>query len=526
VRWLALQVVLLSGCALRHARLESTRDRVVTRAADEACGPLGLRRVSLGARWGEYVRVWVTSPTPIRGEARLHVDGRAAPLQRFSTGAEPEPAAIPGVSVEVPPVLPEPRTSTHAVVLDASWTNERLDAPAPLGPGHVLDVTLTGLESARGSCADVSFTVEQGVFRPNVDERAWVAELTRRGGPALQAWLAAEAARKEQVRRDHLALHEHRRVQWQAERQARVVALEVEREARQMADAQAEAARRDAARRSAAEMVVAESVLGTSTVVTGSEPGVGASVVTEQVSGGGLSVMTASAPGAGALVMNPSVGGPGVTAVPERVMDADVTVRTESVRGAGSPAVTGRERGAVAPVGVGAVGPPARLEAVALNRESVSPTAASEWATPEFAAPGATRGVGADASSARLEAVALSRESVSPSGASEWVTPEFVSPSASAGVAVTGWQSRPARGDTCASPAPAGVASDPTPALVVLDVLGALFDVAASNPLPLRVHAAVPARSPEARTTALPPPPPARAGTFPGPASPPPPGGR
>lgn len=166
------------------------------------------------------MRVSVTSPTAVMGEARLHVDGRASPLQRFDT----TPGAIPTVQLatatELPAVVPAVQHQ-QVVVLDMGWTNERLDIPAAIEAGHVIDVTVSDVRTASGSCEGVVFTVEQGVFQPNVDERAWVAELTRRGGPELQAWFAAEAARKEQIRREHYALAEQRRVEWAVQLEAR-----------------------------------------------------------------------------------------------------------------------------------------------------------------------------------------------------------------------------------------------------------------------------------------------------------------
>lgn len=232
-------VVLSSGCAWHHARIEPSRELVFTRQGDALCGPIGIRRSSLGARWGEYVRVTVSSPAVVTGEARLHVDGRAAPLQRFTTAPTldvPVPVAVAanvgvggaGVSVEVSPVVPLP--SGPAIVLDAAWTNERLDVSSALGAGHVIDITLAELTTSSGSCAEVVFTVEQGVFQPNVDERVWVAELTRRGGPELQAWLVAEEQRKEAIRQAHFVEAERRKVEWQLQVAARREQLRLEAE--------------------------------------------------------------------------------------------------------------------------------------------------------------------------------------------------------------------------------------------------------------------------------------------------------
>lgn len=252
-------LVVSSGCALHHARLDSTRDLVITRQGDGLCGPIGIRRASLGARWGEYVRVSVTSPTPVTGEARLHVDGRAYPLQQFTTAPSYEApvhvaVAVDQVSAQLPAVVPLPTTNAQTIVLDAAWTNERLDVPAALGSGHVIDITLAGLRTEQGSCNDVVFTVEQGVFKPTVDERLWVAELIRRGGPELQAWFAAEEARKNEIRVQVYAEAERRKAEWQVQVAARREAARVEAIARAEAArlevvAQVEAKRTEEARR-------------------------------------------------------------------------------------------------------------------------------------------------------------------------------------------------------------------------------------------------------------------------------------
>jgi len=252
-------LVISTGCSLRHARLDASRDLVITRTGDGLCGPIGIRRGSLGARWGEYVRVSVTSPATVTGEARLHVDGRAYPLQRFTTAPTLDaPMQVANqVTAEAPAVLPLP---TQTIVLDVAWTNERLDVPSAIGAGHVIDITLAGLATPQGTCSEVVFTVEQGVFQPNVEERAWVAELIRRGGPELQAWLAAEAQRKETIRQAHYAEADRRKVEWQAQLEARREAVRVEVAARVELEQREAAARVELEHREAAARVEAARV--------------------------------------------------------------------------------------------------------------------------------------------------------------------------------------------------------------------------------------------------------------------------
>lgn len=506
LRLILAAVVLLSmGCVHRAVRLDASRDLVVTKTVDAQCGPIGLRRQSLGARWGEYVRVWVNSPTPVRGEARLHVDGRSYPLQRFSTEPSiimPVAVATPGVAVEVPAVVPLPSSSAQTIVLDAAWTNERLDVPSALGPGHVIDVTLAGLETAGGSCANVVFTVEQGVFQPNVDERVWVAELVRRGGPELQVWFAAEAARKEQIRREHYELQAQRRVQWEAERQARAVAFQLELEARVTAAQEAERARVEAARVQAAAQAEAAHVevavkaeaarvevqkreairqAHYAAYEERKEARVQAAAQVGVAAGASASGSGGWVDGAGAVG---AVGGASVS----RQVETGSTVSASSqvtTNVAVSATVTG-----TAAVETASAPPAANLEAVAVNREAVAASSSSEWVTPDFSAPGSSR-------------VVVNAQTISP----------------------------PPACTSCQSPPPARVTVvDPTPGLVFLEVLGAIFNVAANVRVAPRVHPAAPVKGaaqpppPAVRPNGYPapPPPPARAGTLPLP--PPPPG--
>lgn len=507
---LAAVVLLSMGCVHRTVRLDASRDLVVTKTVDAQCGPIGLRRQSLGARWGEYVRVWVSSPTPVRGEARLHVDGRSYPLQRFSTEPSvimPVAVAAPGVAVEVPAVVPLPSSSAQTIVLDAAWTNERLDVPSALGPGHVIDVTLAGLETAGGSCTNVVFTVEQGVFQPNVDERVWVAELVRRGGPELQAWFAAEAARKEQIRREHYELQAQRRVQWEAERQARAVAFQLELEARVTAAQEAERARVEAARVQAAAQAEAAHVevaakaeaarvevqkreairqAHSAAYEQRKEARVQAAAQVGVVAGASASGAGAWVDGGGASTSSTTQVGAGGGASVSRQVESGTTSSQATTTVSVSATVTG-----AAAVETASAAPAANLEAVAVNREAVAASSSSEWVTPDFSTPATSR-------------VGVSAQTVSP----------------------------PPACTSCQSPPPPVRVTvvDPTPGLVFLEVLGAIFNVAANVRVAPRVHPAAPVTGaaqpppPAVRPNGFPapPPPPARAGTLPLP--PPPPG--
>jgi len=168
LRVTVLLVVLSGGCSLRQARLETAKARLSEQAADPRCGPVGIRRAALASRWGEYLRVHVKTPAPLRGEARLHVGARPLPLKAFAvTGAE--------------------------MVFEARWPNEKLSVPSGLAKNLVLDLTLTELSTTAGDCNGVEVTIEQGAFLPTVEEQVWVNELIARGGPDVDAWRAQQA---------------------------------------------------------------------------------------------------------------------------------------------------------------------------------------------------------------------------------------------------------------------------------------------------------------------------------------------
>lgn len=165
---MVLLAVLLGGCSLRQARLETAKGRLSEQSADPRCGPVGIRRAALASRWGEYLRVHVKTPSPLTGEARLHVGARPLPLKAFAV-------------------------TSDEVVFEASWPNEKLSVPSGLEKNVVLDLTLTELSTPTGDCKGVEVTIEQGAFEPSVEEQAWVDELIRRGGPDVEAWRAQQA---------------------------------------------------------------------------------------------------------------------------------------------------------------------------------------------------------------------------------------------------------------------------------------------------------------------------------------------
>lgn len=172
-----LALVLTSGCALHQTRLEPIQRRLAVQDGDVACGPVGIRRVALASRWGEYFEVKVEGPSAVFGEARVHVKGRAQPLIPFTT-------------------------TTGERIVRLTWRNERLSVPSALEKNTIIDVTLTNLHTAGRDCEGVQFTVTQGAFEPDRGEEAWIAELVARGGPDVAEWkrqLAEEKAAAERA---------------------------------------------------------------------------------------------------------------------------------------------------------------------------------------------------------------------------------------------------------------------------------------------------------------------------------------
>ncbi|MFO0598119.1 MAG: hypothetical protein U0228_22645 [Myxococcaceae bacterium] len=141
------------------------------------CGPMGFRRTPLESKWGEYVRVTVSSPSALEGQAFVHANGLAGEPRTW-------------------------KTAEGALVIESRFENADPELPFVLSKDTPIDVTLTGLTTADGKCEGVVFTVEQGPLAPSIDERSWALELERRGGAELEARRAArraEAARLAQL---------------------------------------------------------------------------------------------------------------------------------------------------------------------------------------------------------------------------------------------------------------------------------------------------------------------------------------
>lgn len=179
-----LVLLAFSGCvSFPYAHLVSAEAQLEAVKSPVVCGPIGFRKIPLQARWGEYVKVTVAAPGALKGTALVHAGGVA--LEPFAWSTE----------------------TTGALVVEARFPNEDPDRRFVLERERPIDVTLTGLE---GTCEGAVFTVEHGVLVPTIDERAWMAELERRGGPELAARHEAARVEAEARRQAHYALWESR----------------------------------------------------------------------------------------------------------------------------------------------------------------------------------------------------------------------------------------------------------------------------------------------------------------------------
>jgi len=173
----------LLGCvSFPSARLDVTAGVREELKAPVVCGPMGFRKTPLQSRWGESVRVTVRSPGVLRGSAFVHANGEAGETRSWST-------------------------EQGELVVEARFENLDPDRRYLLVREQPIDITLTGLE---GACEGAVFTVEQGELVPDIDERAWLVELERRGGPELLARREAARLAAEARRQAHYAAWEAR----------------------------------------------------------------------------------------------------------------------------------------------------------------------------------------------------------------------------------------------------------------------------------------------------------------------------
>ncbi|MDP2274006.1 MAG: hypothetical protein Q8K32_24910 [Archangium sp.] len=179
MRATVLLAFLCVGCvSFPRAGLLPGTARVEVVQGPVVCGPLGFRAVPLQSRWGEYVRVTVAAPGALRGAVLVHANGVAQRPRAWSS------------------------ESVGALVVEARFPNEDVDARFALERDRPIDITLTGLA---GMCEGAVFTVEHGALVPSIDERAWIVELERRGGPELAARRESARVAAEERRQAHSA---------------------------------------------------------------------------------------------------------------------------------------------------------------------------------------------------------------------------------------------------------------------------------------------------------------------------------
>ncbi|MFT3713399.1 MAG: hypothetical protein QM817_37560 [Archangium sp.] len=286
---LSLALLGVLGCAtFPSAQLvidSAVHDEV---AAPVVCGPMGFRKSPLQSRWGEYVRVTVRSPGELRGTAFVNANGIVGETRAWST--------VDG-----------------ALVVEARFENLDPDARFALRREQPIDVTLSSLV---GACEGAVFTVEQGELVPDIDERAWVAELERRGGPELAARREAARVEAEARRQAHYAAWEARRAEGPtlvadaAVREAHYAAWELARSGVVAVDAQVELAGAVAPAACSTSMVMAG---GASAVAS---PGPSAVCATRGVSAAATVVPSGGAVVAGAVINGSVTSGCASCAVP------------------------------------------------------------------------------------------------------------------------------------------------------------------------------------------------------------------
>jgi murein DD-endopeptidase MepM/ murein hydrolase activator NlpD len=145
--------VVSSGCAATRGQLING-PATLTRETTATCSDVVIKRPALASRWGEYLKVRIDDTSAvIVGQAKLKVGGKVEKEKAFFV-------------------------SGNDLVLDLRWANERLEVPSALARGTQLELSLSDLTAAAGRCENVRFNVEQGSIVPDIEESAWIAQLT------------------------------------------------------------------------------------------------------------------------------------------------------------------------------------------------------------------------------------------------------------------------------------------------------------------------------------------------------------
>ncbi len=145
--------VVSSGCAATRGQLING-PATLTKESTATCSDVVIKRPALASRWGEYLKVRIDDTSAvIVGQAKLKVGGKVEKEKAFFV-------------------------SGNDLVLDLRWANERLDVPSALAKGTQFELSLSDLTAAAGRCENVHFNIEQGSIVPDIEESAWIAQLS------------------------------------------------------------------------------------------------------------------------------------------------------------------------------------------------------------------------------------------------------------------------------------------------------------------------------------------------------------
>lgn len=142
----------------------------LTKETTATCSDVVIRRPALASRWGEYLQVRIDqTDAVIVGQAKLKVSGKVMKEKAFFV-------------------------SGKDLVLDLRWANEQLEVPSALARGTQLELSLSDLTAAAGRCENVRFNVEHGPIVPDIEEAAWIAQLSSSSSATVKAPVTSRKA--------------------------------------------------------------------------------------------------------------------------------------------------------------------------------------------------------------------------------------------------------------------------------------------------------------------------------------------
>lgn len=153
LRSVLLVLAISSGCAATRGQLING-PATLTKETTATCSDVVIKRPALASRWGEYLKVRLDqTDAVIVGQAKLKVGGKVEKEKAFFV-------------------------SGTDLVLDLRWANEQLAVASALPRGTQLELSLSDLTAAAGRCENVRFNVEHGPIVPDIEESAWIAQLS------------------------------------------------------------------------------------------------------------------------------------------------------------------------------------------------------------------------------------------------------------------------------------------------------------------------------------------------------------